>query len=182
MRTIIVKDLMVPLEEYATVHQDATLYDAILALEKAQMAFDPKKHKHRAVLVLDPNGKVIGKVAIFDILIALEPKYGQSEAEGVLSRSGYSSELIHSMLKDNALWSEPLEFVCDRAPELNVRNFMEAPSDGVYIDEKAAMGEAIHQIVIQKHHSLLVTKGDDVVGILRLTDVFATICDKIKTC
>ncbi len=182
MRTITVKNLMVPLEEYATVPLDATLYDAIIALEKAQAAFDQKRHKHRAILVLDANGKVAGKISIFDILIALEPKYGQLEAEGVLSRSGYSSELIHSMLKDNALWSEPLEFVCDRAPELNVRDFMETPSDGVYIDEKAAMGEAIHQIVIQKHHSLLVTREGVVVGILRLTDVFATICDKIKTC
>ncbi|MDM8554863.1 CBS domain-containing protein [Desulfococcaceae bacterium HSG7] len=182
MRTIIVKDLMVPLEEYATVPLDATLYDAIIALEKAQAAFDPKKHKHRAILVLDADGKVVGKISIFDILIALEPKYGQSEAEGVLARSGYSSELIDSMLKDNTLWSEPLNFICDRAPELNVRDFMETPSDGVYIDEKSAMGEAIHQIVIQKHHSLLVTREGEVVGILRLTDVFATICDKIKTC
>jgi len=59
---------------------------------------------------------------------------------------------------------------------------MEAPSDGVYIDEKAAVGDAIHQIVVQKQNSLLVTKGDEVVGILRLTDVFTKICDKIKSC
>jgi len=62
VRTIIVKDLMVPLEEYATVPLDSTLYDAILALEKAQAAFDPKKHKHRAILVLDASGKVVGKL------------------------------------------------------------------------------------------------------------------------
>ena len=182
MRTIIVKDLMVPLEEYATVPLDATLYDAILALEKAQTAFDPEKHKHRAILVLDASGKVVGKLAIFDILMALEPKYGQLEAEGVLARSGYSTEFINSMLKDNALWSEPLEFICNRAPNLNVSDFMEAPPDGVYIEQKAAIGEAIHQIVIQKQYSLLVTRGEEVVGILRLTDVFTKICDKIKTC
>lgn len=35
VKTIIVKDLMVPLEEYATVHEGATLYEAVLALEKA---------------------------------------------------------------------------------------------------------------------------------------------------
>ena len=53
MKTVIVKELMVPLEEYATVPQEANLYDAVLALEKAQKAFDPSKHKHRAILVLD---------------------------------------------------------------------------------------------------------------------------------
>jgi len=182
VRTIIVKDLMVPLEEYATVHQDATLYDAILALEKAQTTFDPKKHKHRAILVLDKSGKVVGKVGIFDILIALEPKYGQLEAEGALSRSGYSTEFINSMLKDNVLWNEPFEFICNKALKLNVNDFMADLSDGVYINEKATLGEAIHQIVLQKNQSLLVNRGREVVGILRLTDIFTKICDKIKTC
>ncbi len=41
METIFVKDLMVPLEGYATVPQEATLREAVLALEKAQMALDP---------------------------------------------------------------------------------------------------------------------------------------------
>jgi len=52
MKTIIVKDFMVPLEEYATVSQEATLHEAVLALEKAQIELDPSQHKHRAILVL----------------------------------------------------------------------------------------------------------------------------------
>jgi CBS domain-containing protein len=182
MRSIIVKEMMVPIEEYATVPPEATLYEAVLALEKAQMAFDPLKHKHRAILVLDKNKKVVGKVSMFDILIALEPRYGELEAEGVLSRSGYSPDLIKSMLKDKALWSEPLQFICDRATKLNVSDFMGTPEEGVFIDENATLGEAIQQTIVRKHHSLLVTRGNEVVGILRLSDVFTKICDKIKTC
>ena len=41
MRNVVVKELMVRLEEYATVPQEATLYEAILALEKAQMTLEP---------------------------------------------------------------------------------------------------------------------------------------------
>ena len=52
MKTVIVKELMVPIEEYATVPQEANLYETVLALEKAQMSYDPSKHKHRAILVL----------------------------------------------------------------------------------------------------------------------------------
>ena len=44
MTKIFVKDLMVPLEEYATVHEDATLYEALTALEKAQEALDRSKN------------------------------------------------------------------------------------------------------------------------------------------
>ncbi len=182
MKTVIAKELMVPLEEYATVSPEATLYEAVLALEKAQLAFDPSKHKHRAILVLDSEKTVIGKLGIFDILMALEPKYGELEATGVLSRSGYSPEIIKSMLKDNFLWSEPVEFICGRASELKVSDCMEVPTDGVYLDENATLDEAIHQLVTGRYQSLLVTREEKVVGILRLSDVFVKVCDKIKTC
>ena len=182
MKTITVKELMVPLKEYATVPKEATLQEAILALDEAQKAFDPSKHKHRAILVLGKNKEVVGKISMFDILMALEPKYVKLEAEGVLSSSGFSPDLIKSMLEDSALWCEPLQFVCKRAPKINVTDFMETPGEGLYVDENATLGEAIHQMIIQKHHSLLVTSGDEVVGILRLSDVFTKICDEIKSC
>ena len=57
---------------------------------------------------------------------------------------------------------------------------MRAPSEGEYIDENATLGEATHQLVAYPYHSLLVTSGEEVVGILRLSDVFTKICDLIK--
>jgi CBS domain containing-hemolysin-like protein len=182
MKTAIVKELMVPIEEYATVSQGANLYEAVLALEKAQMAFDPSKHKHRAILVLDSKKIVVGKLDIFDILMALEPKYGELEATGVLSSSGYSPDLIKDMLKDRVFWSEPLQFVCSRAIEMNVKDFMETPTDCAYVVEDATLDEAIHQLLLCRYQSLLVTREAKVVGVLRLSDVFSKICDKIKTC
>ena len=181
METIFVKDLMVPLEGYATVPQEATLREAVLALEKAQMALDPSQYKHRAILVLDESGKVVSKITMKNILIVLEPNYGKVEGMGVLERSGYSPDLIKSMLEDSALWTEPLQFVRERATKLKVSEFIQAPSEGEYIDENATLGEAIHQLVVYPYHSLLVTSGDEVVGILRLSDVFAKICDEIET-
>ena len=88
MKTFVVKDLMVPLEGYATVPQEATLREAVLALEKAQMKLDPSQHKHRAILVLDESGKVVSKITMKNILVALEPNYGKVEGIGVLERSG----------------------------------------------------------------------------------------------
>jgi len=180
MKTIIVKELMVPLNEYATVCREATLRDAVLALEKAQMTLDPSQHKHRAILVLDENGKVLSKITMKDILVALEPNYGKVEGMGVLERSGYSPDLIRSMLEDNALWAKPLQFVRERATKLQVVDIIQTPSEGEYIDENATLGEAAHQLIVQPYHSLLVTSSDEVVGILRLSDVFTKVCDIIK--
>jgi CBS domain-containing protein len=180
MKTITVKELMVPVEAYATVPREATLREAVIALDKAQLTLDPSQHKHRAILVLDENGAVLGKITMKDILIALEPNYGKVEGTDVLERSGFSPDLIKSMLENNALWAEPLQFARDRANELNVVDFIRAPSDEEYIDEHAALGEAIRRLVAYPYLSLLVTRSDEVVGILRLSDVFAKICDTIK--
>ena len=180
MNSVVVKELMVPLKDYATVPREATLREALFALEKAQMALDPTRHKHRAILVLDNNGKVISKLTMKDILVALEPNYGKVEGTGVLERSGYSKDLISSMLENNALWARPLQFVRERAAKLAVGDIILKPSKSEYVDENATLGEAAHQLIVYPHHSLLVTSGGEVVGILRLSDVFAKVCDIVK--
>ena len=180
MKTITVRELMVPLEAYATVPREATLREAVLALENAQMTLAPDRHLHRAILVLDENGQVVSKIIMKDILVALEPNYGKVEGMGVLERSGFSPDLIQDMLKSNTLWAEPVQFFAERAAKLKVSDFIHPPAEGEYIDENATLGEATNQLVVQPYHSLLVTSSDEVVGILRLSDVFAKICDIIK--
>jgi len=182
MKTISVKELMVPLKDYATVSSEATLCEAVRALEKAQLVFEPSQYRHRAIFVLDKSGNILGKLTMKDILIALEPNYKNLEGMEVLSRSGYSQDLIESMLKDNALWLEPLQFVCERATQMKVGDFVGPPEDGEYVDENATLGQAVHQLIVNPYISLIVTRDKKIVGILRLSDVFATICDKIKTC
>lgn len=182
MRTFTVKDLMIPIEEYPTILQQATLRDAVLALEKAQTKLDPSQYRHRAILVLDESGKVISKITMKNIMIALEPNYGKLEGMGVLIRSGYSPELIKSMLATNALWHKPLQLVCERASKQKVSDFIQPILDSEYIDENAILGEALHQLVVYPYHSLMVTRDDEVVGIVRLSDVFQKVCDEIKAC
>ncbi|MGD8342918.1 MAG: CBS domain-containing protein [Desulfobacterales bacterium] len=180
MKSINVKELMVPLEDYATVPSGATLLEAVLALEKAQLTLDPSVHKHRAVLVLNEGGKVVSKMTMKSILVALEPNYGKVEGTEVLERSGYSPDLIKSMLEDNALWTRPMQLVHERAANLKVEDFIQKPSETEYIRENAFLGEAVHQFIVSPYHSLLVTRDDAVVGILRLSDIFTKVCDIIK--
>ena len=182
MRTVRVKELMIKVEEYATVPQAATLYEAIQALEKAQMTLEQFQHWHRAILVLNKKGNVLGKLTMRDILIALEPNYRNLEGVGVLSRSGHSPDLIRAMLEENALWLEPLQFICERAARLKVSDFVGDPEESEYIDEDSTLGEAVHQLIVYPYGSLLVRSGKQIVGVLRMSDVFATICDQIKRC
>ncbi|UCB51335.1 MAG: CBS domain-containing protein [Deltaproteobacteria bacterium] len=173
---------MVPLAEYATVSEEATLFDAVLALEKAQEAFDPKKHRHRAILVFDKKNKIVGKLGQLDILRALEPRYAEMGDLGTLSRTGFSPQFLRSMVEKFALWDESLRDICSKAARLKVKDIMYTPTEGEYVEESASLGDAIHQLLMGHHQSLLVTRGKEIVGILRLVDVFKEICDTMKSC
>jgi len=181
MRSIQVKEVMVPLEDYATVSENATLIDAVIALETAQDEFDQSRYRHRAILVYNDKKKIVGKISQLDLLKALEPKYDKVFRMKELSRTGFSSHYIES-LSHSGFWSKPLDDICRKAATMEVKNFMYEPSEGEYIHEDAELNEAVHRLIIGKHQSLLVTRSGDIVGILRLTDVFKLVCEKIKEC
>lgn len=178
----IVKDLMVPLDEYATVSENATLYEAVAALEKAQSEFDHDRYRHRAVLILNKGGQVVGKVSQLDILRALEPKYGDMGSQMPLTRFGYSPKFMTSLFEKFSLWDTPIHDICKKSMALKVTTFMYVPSEGEYVAEGASITEAIHLLVMGHHQSLLVTKNKEIVGILRLTDVFKEITQNVKDC
>lgn len=182
MKTIKVKELMVPLADYASVSQDANLYEAVIALEEAQQHYDKRAYKHRAVLVFDDHNKIVGKLSQLDVLKALEPKYGEIDSVKGVSHWGLSASFIKSMMVNYGLWQKPMEDICRKAADIIVKDIMYAPVEREYVKEDSTLNEAIHLLVMGYHQSLLVTRNDEVVGILRLTDVFSKICDAIKSC
>ncbi len=182
MKVFKVKDLMVPLEEYATVSKNATLYEALMALEKAQEAIDrgTLKHLHRAVLVFDENKKIVGKMSQFDALRALEPKYADMGEFPAISRAGFSPDFLKTMLEKQALLTESAEDVCRDAADRKVKDYMNIPTEGEFIDQNASIREAIHLLVMGHHQSLLVLQGETIIGILRMTDVLMEIFHIMK--
>ena len=182
MKTITVRDLMIPLSEYATVSEEATLYEAVIALEKAQDKFDPTKYRHRAILVFGKNNQIMGKISQLDVLKSLEPKYAGILESEMLSHDDLSPRFIKSVLEQYSLWKHSLNDICEKAAKLKVKDIMYTPTEGEYVDESASLAEAIHQLLMGYHQSLLVTKAEQIVGILRLTDVFKEICERIKAC
>ena len=185
MKEILVKDLMVPLDEYATINDNATLYDAVLALEKAQAEFD-KSHntyRHRAVLVYDKGGKIVGKLSQLDLLRSLEPKYNQAAAEsGRMMTSGFSRSFLRSLIQQFSLWDKPLADICKKAARQLVTDHMYIPEEGEFVESEDSLDVAINQLVLGHHQSLLVVKDKEIVGILRLTDVFREVANTIKAC
>jgi CBS domain-containing protein len=171
---------MVPLEEYAVVGPDASLLDAVVALEKAQRALPPGRQPHRAVLVVGPGGQVVGKLGHLAFLKALEPRYDAVGDLAALSRVGLSGDFISSMMGHMELWKDSLDDICQRARRTRIGDVMRPATES--IPENASLSEALHNIIVHQSLSLLVTRGPGVVGILRLSDLFAAVTEQIRSC
>jgi CBS domain containing-hemolysin-like protein len=178
----LVKDLMIPLSEYATVSKDATLGEAVAALKASQAGFDADKHPHRAILVFDRQRHIVGKINFLSILRALEPKYEEMLSDTGPWHLGFTRKFQKAMLESLRLWQDPLEQVCKKAAQIRVETFMTAPLESELIEIDAPLGEAIHQLVIGHHQSLLATDAERIVGILRLADVFQSVADAVLKC
>ncbi|NIO27733.1 MAG: CBS domain-containing protein [Candidatus Latescibacteria bacterium] len=172
---------MIRLENYATVSQEATLLEAVIALEKAHERQHHDRYRHRAVLVRDNDDRIVGKLSMLDVLRALEPRYREITDFSHSMRFGFSTGFIKSMVKKYDLWQKPLDDLCRKAAQINVKNIMYTPAEGEYVRIDATLDEAVHQLVVGHHQSLLVIDDEkNVVGILRLTDVFSEVCNLIK--
>jgi len=178
-----VKDLMVPISEYAAVRMGTTLTDALLALEKAQRAYKESPYQHRAILVLDANDHVIGKISQMRILKAITPEYEFDSRVEDLKKFNFSEPYIsrlreHYRIKGGILKKDVLE----KAAAMKVEEFMQTPTRGEYVSEESSIDTAIQQLVSGGTHlGLLVTRGSEIVGILRIADVFAAVSQEILT-
>lgn len=178
-----VKDLMIPVAEYGVISENATLADAQYALEKSHEPYNRTRHSYRAVLVYeDSSHRIVGKIALMDILIALEPKYKHFGNVDLLSRFGFPDEFYEYILEHVEILQKPLDDLCKKAATLKVKDFMQVPNENVYIGENASLNQAIHQLVISHHQSLMVERDGSVVGILRVVDVVEEVGQQMKTC
>ncbi|MCP4667803.1 MAG: CBS domain-containing protein [Deltaproteobacteria bacterium] len=180
MEKNIVKNLMVPLSGYATVSVEATLQEAVLALEKAQEEFTENRYSHRAVLILGKDKRIIGKLSQWDFVRALEWNNEQDGEVGDIGKFGFSSKAIIVHKEKHRVKSVSGEEILSTAGNSKVKDFMQIHSEGEYIDENTSLDTAVHQFTIGLHLSLLVTRGKDIVGVLRLSDVFAAAFHAMK--
>ena len=177
------KELIVPLDEYATVSENANVLEAVNALEEAQKSFHPRRYRHRAVIVLDDADRVVGKLNQHDIIRALEPQYKGSSMHQTSAHShfGFSQTFIESTSMQYLSWDRPLQNLYKKALNQKVKSIMHVPTEGEYIEEASTINETIHRLITGEHQSLLVRRGADIIGIIRLTDVFELVHLRLKT-
>lgn len=174
------RDLMVPIAEYATVFEGSTLLESMLALEKAQEEFTRTGYSHRAVLIMDKNKRVIGKLSQLDFLRVLEHADERSDRDSDIGKFGFSPMAVVKHREKKRGRGASMKEILSTAANFRVEDFMQSPSEGEYIEEDTPLDTAVHQLTTGLHLSLLVTKGKDIVGVLRMADVFAAVFHTMK--
>ncbi len=182
MKTKTVKDVMRPISEYHTISTEANLYDAAAALYEAQIQFEKDLCHHRTLLITDDSGDIVGKISQLDVLRFLEPRGKLLGSSGSLSRFGVSEKYIKPMLNQCKFWDKPLIDLCRDASRLKVKRLVHGPVEGEFVKEDASLTEAIHQLALGHHQSLLVARNKKIVGVLRQKDVFKEVYKTLGVC
>jgi CBS-domain-containing membrane protein len=182
MKNYLVKDLMVPISEYATVVIGTSLLEAIRVLERAQDAYTISKYQHRAIIVLDHYGHVVGKISQLRALKAIEAEFDFTDELEDIHKFKFSESYV-TQLRDKYRSRVKIinEETLREAAGKKVEEFMQMPTPGEFVAEDCILDTAIHRLIAGRHLSLLVTKDEQIIGILRISDVFAAVFHEMMT-
>ncbi|MFV0421940.1 CBS domain-containing protein [Oleidesulfovibrio sp.] len=179
METPKVRDIMIPVSEYVVIEERGSLTDAFVALE--DFCRDKCKAKpHRDVLVTR-DGKVVAKLTMLDVLKALEPRYEHVQTERFQGRT-LTAELVDKLIREYGLWADPTAALCRKAGNCSIADVMHLPEAAEFVDEDDTVEHALHRYILGVHQPLLVQKDGDVIGVLRLGDVFDFLRTKMTEC
>lgn len=181
MEKMHVRDLMVPADRFPKISYRASFYEAVRTLETAQQKYMAGEAKQRILLVEDDDHRIIGKLSPIDLLRGLETNYSRVVAENTLSRFGFSN-IWKTVQEDFNLWGDPFHDLCRKAAEVQVKDFLKGPSEGQTVAVDDLMAKCFHLFVMNRHDSLFVIDGDQIVGLLRFSDVYLEVSKTMKEC
>jgi hypothetical protein len=177
MRLEKARDFMIPLDQYAVVDEDATMVEALQALDVAQTLVPEGMRLRSTVLVRDARGAIIGRLGRHALLAGGEPRH-LDDVGGSRVHEGYTRKYLLSVLEQAPLWQDGFDTHVQRAMTSRVGDVMLPMVEHVDID--TPIGQVIHKLVVCDEFSLVVTEGDRPVGMLWLADLSSKADKEIK--
>jgi CBS domain-containing protein len=177
METWSVRDIMLSLTDVPTVREEATLLEAVCALDRAQRRRREGASRYRAVLVVNARGQVVGKLGHLAFLRAIEPGFESPADRDTLDRAGVDPDLLESLSGHRRFWHGELEECCRRSAHVTVREVMHPLAESV--DADTPLIQAVSTLVRLQVLSIPVREAGQVVGLLRLADLYDLIAHLI---
>lgn len=162
-----VRDIMISIDDYPTLRQDATLYDALNVLDQARVKSTENEEPFKAVLVKDINGRIIGKAGLLSLIMAMNSCLIN---KNIKSKYNVSNEEIDAVRDQMDFWKDNLRELSFDAETIMIKDIMQPVEN--CIDINAKVDDAINKLSIYNTISILVIDGTKIVGIIRLSDIF----------
>lgn len=182
MKHVFVRELMTPIEKFHRISVNASLFEALQALQSAQDDLLTGKTKQRVVVVENDKGEVIGKISPSNLIRGLEPGYDRILTLGKDSRAHAVDYVINTMQVQTMLWSTPLKDICATVKDIKVGDFYNRPTEGQTVQIDDTLDTALHRFVLGRYRSLFVLDQHKIVGMLLFAKVFRAIGEEIKQC
>ena len=180
MEKMKVRELMRPIEEFPSISSQATFMEAAEALEKADQEFESGRAPQRILLVYDVAEKIVGKMSPMDLVQGLEPKYINIDGLKSTPHYGLVRMSLASMKKELRLWHRPLGELWKKAHSIKIHDFIKMPTTDHMVRADDKMDDAFHLFVVGRHDSLFVKDGQNIVGLIRFSDVYKKIRETMR--
>ena len=162
-----VKDLMVPLSECPRVAEDLSLAEAVAVLEAWRQKGQAREYRLRVLLVQDASQKITGTLRHQDMLRVFAP--GKE-----------NSAFFPAQAKGLPTWNDLLATSLAIARQVRVGEVKHIPGEAEFIDENAPLEEGFYRLLKYPSLHLVVRSGEEVTGILRLSDLFSLLCQEVQ--
>jgi hypothetical protein len=182
MEKMNVSELMRSVEEFPRISSNATLAEAVGALEKAQKDFASGLKPQRILLVLNETGKIVGKISPMDVVQGLEPGYDKIDSLKTTSPYHLGQKTLDAMKEQFRLWQKPLSDMCKKAYSVKIEKYVKMPNPDQMVNADDKMDNAFHLFVVGRHDSLFVKDGQEIVGLIRFSDVYRKIAQTLREC
>jgi DNA-binding response OmpR family regulator len=163
--------IMIHLEDYTVIGPQQTVREAIQALMRSFEGLASSSRLmetgHRSLLVCDDNREVIGMLSILDLIQAARPAYLSAAKPSMADSMQYShifwSGLFTTQVK--ALAGKKVEEVMSDSPPC--------------LDEDTNLMELVDFMYTEQVRRVLITRQDQVVGVVREQELFFQMADII---
>ncbi|HHW42874.1 MAG TPA: CBS domain-containing protein [Desulfotomaculum sp.] len=150
----LVKEVMVPVEDYSTIHEEATIKEAVAALRSSFHKKGGAVYGHHSLIVLDDRGQLVGLLTLRSLLSAVSVR---ALVEDVWIKTESWSWYFLNQLQEQA--------------QIKVKEIMR-PIEVVTVKPEENVLQAAMLLYTYQVNSLPVLDRGKVVGILRTIDVF----------
>ena len=165
---LVVRDFLIPIEQYPHLNENKSLHEAI----KVVQSFTEGKSdrlKYAELLVVNDKCHVVGKVTIVDILYGMAPRLTMIKRVEKFEGKCSSFPNLAILLEDTFLKE------CSMQILQPVKNFMK--DVGEHIKADTSILKALLIMLNTQQYNLPVVDGAEIVGVVRLEELFSEMYD-----